>query len=360
MKFFSVLVAILGVAIFALTSVNQSSANDMDDLTGGEWVLVSYDGIPVSDESIITLEFNIDGTIVGDGGCNSYGGNYVVDGESISFGSVFSTRRFCDGLMEQESAYFAALEATTNYTLTDNALVISYGDNGQELVFERKITLVGSRWQLVSFGDEPTVTDSIVTLNFGEDARVFGSAGCNNYGGPYTFNNNDITFGMLISTMMACQEDITAQEIAFFAALDAATSYEISQDTLIIYYDDSEQMVFENAIKLIGTQWILTVFDGADPLADTTITLEFDEEGRAFGSSGCNSYGGSFTVEDDTLAFGMMTSTMMACLQDNIMQQEQAYLQALNATVRYEIFGNRLIIVYGDGQRLTFEPASTE
>jgi heat shock protein HslJ len=359
MKLWSILFVITGMVIFSMNP-NASFAQNTDDLANTQWELVSLGGEEILEGSIITLEFSAENSVSGSAGCNGYGSDYSIDGTTITFNAVFSTRRFCDGLMQQESAYIAALESATQYTLTDGQLVITYGE-GDELVFQPAATLVSSAWQLVAFDDEPVVEGSIVTLSFGEDQRAFGSGGCNGYGGDYNFNDNAISFGMLVSTMMACLEDgITEQETAFFAALSEATHYEISREALIIFYGDGKRLVFEPAITLTDTTWALSVFDGTDPVADTTITLTFDGEGNAYGSSGCNSYSGSYEVDGETLEFGMMMGTLMACLQEGVMEQEQAYLQALGAVERYLIERNQLTLMTEDGKRLTFIPVVTD
>jgi heat shock protein HslJ len=39
------------------------------------------------------------------------------------------------------------------------------------------------------------------------------------------------------------------------------------------------------------------------PLDGSSITLDFSDDDTAGGSSGCNSYGGSYALENDTLMF---------------------------------------------------------
>lgn len=80
------------------------------------------------------------------------------------------------------------------------------------------------------------------------------------------------------------------------------------------------------------------------------ITLEFDGERQSGGSGGCNSYSAQYEIHDDTLSFGPVTSTRMACEQQGIRQQEQSYFQALEVAGRYELDGERLTIWSDDGK----------
>jgi heat shock protein HslJ len=55
-------------------------------------------------------------------------------------------------------------------------------------------------------------------------------------------------------------------------------------------------------------------------------------------------------VQDNTLSFTQVNSTLMACADERITQQEQQYFQALETTGRFELTDNRLAIWY-DGER---------
>lgn len=103
-----------------------------------------------------------------------------------------------------------------------------------------------------------------------------------------------------------------------------------------------------------GTQWRLLTIDGAPVLADTLITLSLDANGTAGGNSGCNSYGGSYTLSDGTISLSQLASTLMACLDEAVMEQEAAYLAALQAAAQIERSGSKLTITYGDGRLLEF------
>jgi heat shock protein HslJ len=114
------------------------------------------------------------------------------------------------------------------------------------------------------------------------------------------------------------------------------------------------------AAPLAGTNWTLTGLgaDASTPVvADTTVTLAFDSAGHAGGDSGCNSFGGDYTTSGETISFGALISTMMACMDSNVMDQEQAYLAALNSADRYALANDQLTIWY-DGGMLIFTAAA--
>jgi putative lipoprotein len=111
--------------------------------------------------------------------------------------------------------------------------------------------------------------------------------------------------------------------------------------------------------SLANTRWTLLSFGppGAEEpvVADTTVTLEFDNEGQAGGTGGCNSFGAAYEVQGDQVAFSDITSTLIACEAAGVMDQESRYFQALQTAGRFNLEGDQLQIEYGDGQGvLTF------
>ncbi len=90
---------------------------------------------------------------------------------------------------------------------------------------------------------------------------------------------------------------------------------------------------------------------GESPVvAGTTITLKFGDDGRAGGSSGCNSYGSDYKAMADKLSFGRIISTKRACTDERANQQEHRFFQALESAVRFELADGRLTIFYDGGR----------
>lgn len=114
--------------------------------------------------------------------------------------------------------------------------------------------LENTNWTLVSFGspgaEQPLVEGSAITLMLA-GGQAGGSGGCNSYGGTYQVNGNNISFGQITSTLMACQDErITEQEQLYFAALESASQYQIEGDQLQIAYDNGNGlMIFERALS---------------------------------------------------------------------------------------------------------------
>jgi hypothetical protein len=73
-------------------------------------------------------------------------------------------------------------------------------------------------------------------LRFGEDRRVSGATGCNTLGGAYERTGEQLRFGDLFSTKMACvEENRMTQETRFMRVLDDVDRFAITGDTLTLF-----------------------------------------------------------------------------------------------------------------------------
>jgi heat shock protein HslJ len=103
-------------------------------------------------------------------------------------------------------------------------------------------------------------------------------------------------------------------------------------------------------LELEGTRWVLDTLNGSPPVEGSEITLEF-QDGNAAGSAGCNSYGGSFTTDGGQLSIPEIVRTEMACLEpEGVMEQEDAYLAALQSAAAYRLVDGRLQIENAAGE----------
>ncbi len=80
--------------------------------------------------------------------------------------------------------------------------------------------------------------------------------------------------------------------------------------------------------------------------------LRFNSDSmRVTGSGGCNRIAGSYARDGEALSFGPILSTKMACADPRLNRQETDFLTALQATNRYEIRRDTLVL-QRDGERL--------
>ncbi len=101
------------------------------------------------------------------------------------------------------------------------------------------------------------------------------------------------------------------------------------------------------AMELPGGKWQLESYNFrnkmAYPVDLSSVTLNVNAEGKLGGRSGCNIYGGGYTIEDGVLKIGDVISTMMAC-DDMTMQFERAYFDTLAAVSNFEEVEGRLTL----------------
>jgi heat shock protein HslJ len=105
---------------------------------------------------------------------------------------------------------------------------------------------------------------------------------------------------------------------------------------------------------LTGIDWRLATLGpvGAETgvVAGTTVTLKLGEDGRVSGSTGCNSYGGTYQVRGDNISFSRIVSTRRACLDQNANEQEHRFLSILETANRFRLASNRLTILSDRGR----------
>jgi copper homeostasis protein (lipoprotein) len=101
---------------------------------------------------------------------------------------------------------------------------------------EDVISIVGKKWKLVELNGklvEKTSGDGrdyFITLQQ-EESRISGYVGCNSFFGNFELKNgNRVTFSKLGSTMMACPNMTTEQEL--FKVLETVDSYTINDNLL--------------------------------------------------------------------------------------------------------------------------------
>jgi heat shock protein HslJ len=109
-------------------------------------------------------------------------------------------------------------------------------------------SIVGT-WKLTAYGSasspSPAVADTEAGLTFQEDGTLTGHSGCNGLGGDYTVEGDQIIFGDIISTLMACEDPIMTQEGTFHQVMADTASFKIEGNMLTITKDDTV-LVFES------------------------------------------------------------------------------------------------------------------
>ena len=132
------------ISLFVLSGMLLAacSGGASDSLTG-TWRLVSYGSpanpTPAAPEVDTSITFTEDGKVEGNVGCNGFGGDYTVEGNTITFGPIVSTLMFCEGPVgDQETTTLNVLFETVSFVMEGDALTITSADDSESIVLERK------------------------------------------------------------------------------------------------------------------------------------------------------------------------------------------------------------------------------
>lgn len=253
-------------------------------------------------------------------------------------------------------------ERRTNVPADASAFTYTLIEEVSKTPVEASASFEGTTWKLIAYTDANgqltiPVQEVDATVMF-QDGQLSGNAGCNNFFGSYTVDGNTLTIAEpLGSTMMACPDPLMAQEQAVLTNLASAASYQLVANQLQIF-DANGQVVlaFEplEMASLTGTNWSATMINNgrgavSGLVAGTEVTAVFGEDGTVSGSAGCNTYSGSYTVDGSNITIGPLVSTMMMCVDPEVMAQEAAYLAALENSATYSITGDTLELRAADG-----------
>lgn len=110
--------------------------------------------------------------------------------------------------------------------------------------------------------------------------------------------------------------------------------------------------------------WQLTEMVNLDgtigaPLAATAPTLAFEDD-TAVGNASCNRYFGSYDLDGSSIAFGPLASTEMFCGEPGIMEQEMAYLTALQSVDAWAVDDETLTFSSGGAPVLVYAAISQD
>jgi heat shock protein HslJ len=103
---------------------------------------------------------------------------------------------------------------------------------------------------------------------------------------------------------------------------------------------------------LSGTAWWVEDIAGKGVIDSSHTTIQFTEDGRVAGSTGCNRYFGSAEIEGSDVSFGSLAGTRKMCAAA-LMDQETKFFQAMENVTSWEIAETGLLYLRGaDGNNL--------
>lgn len=224
--------------------------------------------------------------------------------------------------------------------------------------------LEGVTWTLATYLDAAGVSQTVlantqVTAVFA-DAKVSGTAGCNNYFASYKLDGDKLSIAPAGSTMMFCAvpAGVMDQESAYLKALESVATYSIEAGQLVLsdatgktilsYTQAAETPAADAAAPFVGTTWEVVSYSDAattvaTPINGTKLTALFGVDSQVTGSGGCNNFSGGYQIDGNQIKIGQLAATMMACPEPpGAMNQEATYLASLQQAVRFQVTGSKL------------------
>jgi heat shock protein HslJ len=113
----------------------------------------------------------------------------------------------------------------------------------------------------------------------------------------------------------------------------------------------------EADVSLDGSSWSLMSYkdnagETVNALSRSTTTALF-QANQVTGIAGCNNFNASYQTTRNKLSFGPVATTRKVCNTPlGIMQQENAFLAALDSTVSYKLSRNALEMIDSRGNTL--------
>jgi heat shock protein HslJ len=145
----SIFFLVMSVFVSACSVKEKTTSVELNDT---HWVLEQINGQPVIDDTLPTLSFRGDQEVEGNASCNAFFGTYLSEDNTLTITGLGYTEMGCVGVMEQETAYLAALESAKTYRNEDGKLLLIDAAGNTVLVFSPKdMSLEGVFWDLTRY-----------------------------------------------------------------------------------------------------------------------------------------------------------------------------------------------------------------
>lgn len=236
----------LGLLLIGAVACGDDTAGPTDtsppaDPSGTTYDLVNSFGMDVPASSALQLAFDTEGGLRVSGGCNTMSGPYVVENGKLVVQSMAGTEMACaNDLMKFDRDVAEFLAASPSITLVGDVMTLSDEDTTLSLRAAAVIPdseLEGTLWTVTGTvqgdGTQSLDTEPATLRLVDGTAEVF--AGCNTGSGSYTIEGDEITFGPIGLTKMACDETAMLLESVVTKVLTGTVGYDIEGTKLTLF-----------------------------------------------------------------------------------------------------------------------------
>ncbi len=121
------------LVLFSCSSMKKQAKKSGTDannaLAGTEWTISNIPGFTVEQtRKPVTITFaDTTNRVFGNAGCNGFGGQYIVKGNTLKMEKVISTKMACIPGMETENRVMMVLSNTDHFTISGDKLTLMQG-----------------------------------------------------------------------------------------------------------------------------------------------------------------------------------------------------------------------------------------
>ncbi|WP_338120171.1 META domain-containing protein [Streptomyces agglomeratus] len=214
-------------------------------VSGIDWTVdsVTVDGKKTPAPEKATVRIDEKGRAKGNTGCNHFGADVKVKGDTVTVGPAQTTEMGCPKTVAHfEQQLQRTFKGELKAKITDDRMTLTTADGDIVALSETKpepaARLLGTEWRVESLRDGDTATSlpedaaAKAKLFFGEDGSVGGNLGCNNVSGKAKVSGSTITFSKIATTRKLCPPAVMDTEDALLKILDGKAEYEIRERAL--------------------------------------------------------------------------------------------------------------------------------
>lgn len=221
-------------------------------LTGTRWIpeSITLDGreYPVPANRDAYVEFHPGGPdgaaarVGGSTGCNHFGAEVDIDGDTLDVSEVTQTLRGCSAEGTRfENRLLQILDGRLTAVLSDRPETLTLtGDDGDRITFtaESPRPLRGIRWTVTGLTVDgtsrslPAGADGRAHFRLDRDGTVHGSLGCNTFTAKAAVHGSTIDFRGLTATEKACPEAVMTVEERIRTVLSGTVTYHRGHESL--------------------------------------------------------------------------------------------------------------------------------
>lgn len=140
MKKIAILSLILSVVLFSSCDETRKVIDTAGNVQlNGSYIVTNLGNKKMEGNDLTIIFSALDTSVRGNGGCNTFFGDYDLDLYALSFGAIGSTKKMCEGeTMTNENNFLKSLEQTGSYSLENNVLTLYSKNDRTELLKARK------------------------------------------------------------------------------------------------------------------------------------------------------------------------------------------------------------------------------